>query len=717
MVFRIIKAGITAGAVYAVFFLLFEDVVALGMLREEFTIKQMVSSLFIYLGIYILIGLTAGLLASFAISKEKIRQSSLASIIAYLTAFTVFVAGLELLPAAFFAKSLKFQGFVALSWLIIVLAGRFLILYILRKRKNPNPSACLARVIAISAALAAFTILTLKIKTSPYAYALFNSSGKWWLPAVLIIALGIYWLVNRLFRLFDLADNRKVNYKLLSSFILPVLMIIMPWILLSLNYQANILRNPVVKPLPAQNRPNVIFIVLDALRADHVGICGSELNVTPNIDRYAQNGSLFLNTLSNSSWTKQSVASYLTGRYPGMNAVEKFTDFMPDDLITLAEVLKEAGYYTKGISTNINVSPEYNYDQGFDHFLYIPGHGRKQLLFPTRFLTDKIPLLEEKSYQLGLIDSNVLYGNAHSLNDAAIPWLEKNADQQYFLYLHYMEPHFPYYPRIPGLSRNSELTLKDLRTLRDLRDPNFPAKLRPEAVQTLKNRYADEIADADRKIGTLFEYFDQKAIWDNSIVILTSDHGEEFFEHGMGDHGNSMFQEVLQVPLLVFLPGVNTPETIGVPVELIALAPTIYDYLGVGADGPFSGNSLLPVLESGADSQLPGANLYYGEVRPFRDSNPYERIYALKPGDYKLIKYLTRTENPLETVQLFNLKNDPGETVELSAEFPEITEKLSLIVDSLRVYCQDNSVDPMEIDERNLTREQLDRLRALGYAK
>lgn len=714
MSFRAIKTGVAAGAVYAVIVLIIEDFVALWFLREEFTFRQVVSSFFIYEAMYIALGLLTGFWYSLFASKRDKLKSPAAYVTGYLTILTVFICGLEVLPETVLSRSLKFQAVIVLVWLISLGILRFLTNRLCKTGKNISGAKYTARITGISAGATVFCIIFLKIYSSPFASSAVNSSGILWIAAGLLVSAGFYLLGRELSWVLHHSGTAARGSKTIL-FILAFLLILIPAIITQSSYRSYVSGDFPDKNDVKIDYPNVIFVVIDALRADFTGVYGSDLNVTPNIDKYAEKGVVFANTLAASSWTKPSVAAYFTSRYPGMNAVEEFADLLPSDLTTIAEVLKEQGYYTKSVVTNINASQHYNYQQGFDSFLYLSGHGLKQLLFPLKFLTQKIPILEELAYRIGLAGGNRLYGDAYSVNHAAIPWMKKCGSGPFFLYLHYMEPHFPYHPRTPMHSRGQKLTMRDLRAFRDMRDPDSQTRMSEETINTLRNRYSDEIFGVDEKIGELFTFFDEHHVWDNSIVILTSDHGEEFFEHGMGDHGNSMYQELLEVPLMIFLPGTDAShKTVSEPAYLLDLPPTIYDYLGIVPGYHLEGRSLRPLIEGQEPAETP---LYFGEVKPFREIHPADKIYALIEGDYKLIRSIPKSAPENRLTGLYNLTDDPGELIDVSAEFPEIMLRLSAMMDSLIDYNSVHKVEPMELDDSEISQKQKDHLRALGYAK
>ena len=228
-----------------------------------------------------------------------------------------------------------------------------------------------------------------------------------------------------------------------------------------------------------EHAPTVVFIIIDTLRADHVGAYGGKGNLTPNIDALAREGLVFENAIASSSWTRSSVASMITSRYPTKIGVLGRSDAIPDSVKTLAEVLKERGFNTQGVVTNSNAGKSFGFDQGFDRFVFpekTEGYSQDAQTFVAEGVTETA---------LKLIDS--LPGNEPT-----------------FLYLHYQDPHDPYLPH-PGFPQASAPTGRFSGSRKDLNimDSTPVSQLLQADIERIRHLYAGEVAYCDYWIGEL----------------------------------------------------------------------------------------------------------------------------------------------------------------------------------------------------------------------
>ena len=701
-----IKLGLIIGAAYGLYVFILEILISFILLNQESTVKTEIISFAAYIFVFTLSGVAAGLITRLTSPASLHKYRIISSIILHLTFLLAYYLLYNALPYNILIKNAGFH-LIAIGMFTVIIIGLRFASGKLFLKETLDVRILISRVCGVCGAITAFIVFNLRLEQSPFAHDIFGKDNLLWRIALLGVGVGLYALIKEAVRGFSRAENgvRKNNV------IVGLLFTLIFWSVNQFYWNAKL--DPTVQEeYSGQDKTNIIFIVIDALRADHLGIYGYCRNTTPNIDGYSSRGTLFTNALTQSSWTKPSVASYFTSRYTGMTTIEEYEASCPSELTMMAELLKEREYYTRGVVANVNLSQRYNYHQGFDDYLFAAGHGQKKLLIPPRLLLYKVRIIEEWCYRYGLVDGNSLYGDAHTVNRAVIPWLKRNSGKNYFLYTHYMEPHYPYYPRKPRYSIGSKFTYEDMLKLKALRSPEFKGTLSNEMISKAINRYDDEIAEADRKIGKLFREFDKLGIWDNTIVILTSDHGEEFLDHGKADHGNSMYHELISVPLLIFLPdGTGKGLVLKERVELLDLLPTIYDYLQF--EPPvFYGKSLLPLISNPEDTSW-DEQLYFGEVKPIRGEKAADNISAVIKENYKLIK---NTFQDSVNYELYDLAVDPAEKNNITEEELEIVTEMTAIMDSLYNYCQANAVMPEETG-KELTPEQMEQLRALGYTK
>ena len=274
---------------------------------------------------------------------------------------------------------------------------------------------------------------------------------------------------------------------------------------------------------PGYSRPNIILISIDTLRRDHVGIYGYKRDTTPTIDAVAREGIYFENAVSAAPWTLPAHMSMLTGLPPSIHSIENQTDKLSKKTQIVAELFKAQKYKTAGIITLPFVSAKYGFSKGFDQY---------------------IQLFNQKSKEV----------TGHVLK-----WLQGNKDQRFFLFLHFCDVHWPYSPPVEYAQRFGVDTAKDrwkrfgrFRFLKKFCDPGIPM---PENVK--KNTialYDGEIRSVDFNISRIITFLQKENIYDNTILVITSDHGEEFKDHNSFGHAHTFYSELINVPLIIRFP-------------------------------------------------------------------------------------------------------------------------------------------------------------------
>jgi arylsulfatase A-like enzyme len=410
------------------------------------------------------------------------------------------------------------------------------------------------------------------------------------------------------------------------------------------------------------SRPNVMIYLIDTLRGDRLGIYGNQRDVSPNIDEFALQATLFEHVVSQSSWTKASVASIFTGMWPPAHGAIGWKHMLADGLPTLAEVLEQAGYQTAAVSGNPNVVKAYGMDQGFQDF-----------------------------YRL-------LKRTSEQINQKAFEWLDqRDLERPFLLYVHTMDPHAPYQPPEPFRGR-----LAPDSDQMPQWQPSWKWPL--EALPYLSDLYDAEIAFNDDSFGRMLEELRSRDLFENTLVVLISDHGEELKEHGRWRHGATLYSESLEVPMIVRYPGQSEGRRVAVPVQQIDVMPTILDALELGIPDTVQGRSLLSLKSASVDDDHSPIPKIYSHLK--LGKSPL--FHSVVDGDWKLI----RTERPEGvTLELFNWRADPKETENLIETHPiraawmdqVIEQKLAISV--LPLPTEDAVVDP-EIEEA---------LEALGY--
>jgi arylsulfatase A-like enzyme len=314
---------------------------------------------------------------------------------------------------------------------------------------------------------------------------------------------------------------------------------------------------------------NVVLIVVDTLRADHLGSYGHSEETSPFIDSLAAQGVRFARCHAPASWTKPSVASLMTSLYPGQHGAVHFKQQLPDAVTTIAEIMAANGFVTYGYVANPNLKTLFNFDQGF-HF------------YDDLLMRDRLSQATLRAMPLAAPVFERLTGRNFNFRDnddiaTALPriedWLEAYSDQNFFMYLHFMEPHTPYAPPAPY-------------------DTLFPGQGEGRRKQATR-LYDGEIRYLDGQLQKLFALFERLDLVRNTLFILTSDHGEAFGEHRDWEHDHTVYQEQLHVPLILHHRAEPwSGQVVDASVRTIDIAPTVLDFAGIEAPEAMEGESL-----------------------------------------------------------------------------------------------------------------------------
>jgi arylsulfatase A-like enzyme len=434
------------------------------------------------------------------------------------------------------------------------------------------------------------------------------------------------------------------------------------------------------------DRPNIILISIDALRADHLGVYGYESQISPNIDRLARRGVLFRQAFSQSSWTLPSVASFITSLYPAELQVHCRIDqtvcYKQIDPMrtTIAEVMQEAGYSTYAYVSSIWIQPQDGFLQGFQESAFV----RVPAPFDLPFLLER-PLLQSFDSYLPLVHHTFAWGYEFLFDPRLVPnnrgdlvnqyarrFLRLHKEDRFFLWLYYMEPHSPYNPEKPLHPLPSAITPEReiyLRTLSDsLLEDETPPALNPDDLEALISLYDGNIAEIDRLVGEILIDLESYGLLNRTLIIVQADHGEEFFEHGSYSHGGTMYDETLHVPFIFSGPPITRPGLqVETPVSLLDLLPTLAEIVQVPIPTEARGHSLLPVLQGAEMEEQP---IYSEDIYRF----PFDRK-AVRYQGYKLIY-----SPSLQETELYNLHNDPLEQISLTdADTTKAAELMALL--------------------------------------
>jgi choline-sulfatase len=379
-------------------------------------------------------------------------------------------------------------------------------------------------------------------------------------------------------------------------------------------------------PTRELEKPNIVLIVIDALRPDHLGCYGYDRPTSPVIDGLAREGILFETAIAAAPWTKTSFSSFLTSLYPFQHGVAHWTSIMPDSIVTLSEVLHDHGYNTMALVNMLGIT---------DRFKVLKG-------------TDEVSAAAKYKR------------DAPQTTDDAIEMMS-NSPQPYFILIHYFDTHWPYRPPMGCLdmvrdkSEPHPLEADRPTVNRDLGVPPEDAQRRQVTMYDGCIRYVDD------SVARLVDYFDQEGIRDNTVLIITADHGEAFWEHGVGSHGHNVHDEEIRVPLIFNNPvRYPKPGRIGRLVSLMDLVPTIVDLTHAPDHRHREGMDLNDLVDEGRLSRSEGsflpADLELAECTLKKSPD----TKCIRSDQWKLI-----VEPATSLVQLYNMRDDPHETVNL----------------------------------------------------
>jgi len=460
--------------------------------------------------------------------------------------------------------------------------------------------------------------------------------------------------------------------------------------------------------------PRIVLLVsIDTLRADHLGVYGYERFTSPVLDAIAAEGAVFLDASSTAPWTLPSHASMLTGRHPRSHGAQTASSGLDENVPTLAGLLARAGWRTAAVVNSTWLKREtFRVTRDFDQYKWVEDIGTKRT--PTTWVTDQ-----------------------------AITWLQERDERPLFLFVHYYDVHSDY-ASLPEYERlfvtpyegaadgtawqllKANLEPSFLSYCRDHFDPGIctvghagntlvvdgdlrPTRFDANDIRHLKELYDAGIRQMDEELGRLVRFLRDAGLLEQTLLLVTSDHGEEFLDHGRMDHYLTQYQEVLRVPLIVRGPGVPPGTSVSAPVSIIDIAPTVLWHVGEPVPESLEGLDLSPLWRGQRTPQYESRYLY-GQASGGLTWIPVMKglfpiFESVRQGRYKLVYEANSGRH-----QLFDLAEDPAERTDIASREPEITKSLQAELRRVRA-AEAVGRSPVELDPG-----ELERLRALGYA-
>ncbi len=388
-------------------------------------------------------------------------------------------------------------------------------------------------------------------------------------------------------------------------------------------------------------KPNVVLIVIDALRPDHLGCYGYERPTSPTIDELARSGVLFETALAAAPWTKSSFASFLTSLYPFQHGVTGWESVLPDTIVTVAELLRDQGYGTMAIVNMLGITDRFKVLKGFEEVDAAAKYKRDA----AKATSDAIDLMAQ-------------------------------ASSPFFILIHYFDVHWPYRPPVRYLDlvgRDSgidALASRGMQRTSDFQRPPDDVVQRDELLYDACIRYTDD------GVARIVEFLKESGIRGNTVLIITADHGEAFWEHGVGSHGHSVYDEEIRVPLIFnYGSAYPKPRRITSQVSLMDLVPTIVELAGVSDGHHREGRDLNLLINTEVSRRPEGSflppdlDLCESTLRKSPDTK------GIRSQDWKIM-----IEPATALVKLYDLNQDPAETTEIWARRGPMADSLFKLI-------------------------------------
>ncbi len=616
-----------------------------------------------------------------------------------------------------------------------ILSYAFTTSYIINQISHPLPLFVLARTAFYSVLVSIGAIILYRYIVSKWgwekAIRVFIS-----LAALLLATIPFILLINRIYIPFSLSlKSLLVNIVILIALLISYFL--MSWIyrILSKKYKKTfMIENPLIpavmfllllspfiyslmagsdlnlKPKTDPERPNVVLISVDTLRADALKCYGNEKTDTNNIDSVAAQGIRFQNAYSQAPWTLTSIGSFMTGLYPTVNGLNKPLLRLDSNRETIAKAFRNAGYNTVAVATNGWNKQNFGMDLGFENYNY-QGDAMWILSFNHSLWNRMFIFISTKIFKSNVMYSAYNPNEAKVVTDISIKKLEEYKDSNFFMWIHYLDPHDPYTPPreyqkkfskgYKGRYMTSSGRVNGFRT---------GIMLEEKDKAQIENLYLAEVEYTDREIGRIIDTLDRLNLGENTIVALIADHGEEFWEHNGVTHGHCLHWHQLHIPFILRWKGNIEPKVIEDRVALLDLKPTLLSLCGIQAGEIMQGFDLSSVIRNGdEDLKLKlkerdlyaEALIYFEEQKSVYDDN-YKYVYS----------EVTHKE------ELYDLKNDPLEKMNIIASEEELAQKYRDSVGEWRTVSENiaGTLPKEDADSTShLDEETLQQLRALGY--
>jgi arylsulfatase A-like enzyme len=444
------------------------------------------------------------------------------------------------------------------------------------------------------------------------------------------------------------------------------------------------------------SRPNIFLLTVESLRPDHMGSYTGERDTTPNLDAFARESVVYEDAHSVTSWTLASHASMFTGLYPTAHGAVESRSRLDGEIATLADLLAQHGYQTAGFASGPYLARRHNLSQGFEYYDDSPatvgtqGGAHDDVTNPS-------------------LESAII----HFLFDRRYKVFDRYRDPErpLFLFAYYWDPHYDYIPPPPFNTMFVEEGAERIGVRGYESSGLVTSKISPAELSYVLSQYDGEIRFTDFYLGRFFEVLKKAGLWENSVVIVTSDHGEEFFDHGKKGHKNSLYSESVHVPLIIKHPRSARTGRDSRLVSLVDLFPTILELAGAEVPSAHQAMSLLD-LDPDPDRSIFFellSTLYHRLTDGEGFVRDDEEWLAVRRGDSKLVVVPADRR-----IELYRVSTDRGEQEDIAGDEPQMVADLQSTLDAFReesrLLAQGGGEEQADLDP-----EQIERLRELGY--
>jgi len=558
---------------------------------------------------------------------------------------------------------------------IVAAAGAYPLAIAARAPAGPSAAARLARSLPFLMPLAAFAAWVLFVRVDDVTSVRFIVG----LLTTLVVAMGL----ARLASLPARSSWEKMTLTVLAAVLATGVV-----------GATVILRGPAVGITGHRTTgpvSRVILLSVDTLRRDSLSCYGSTTVQTPNIDRLAQDGCLFRNATASSPWTLPSFASILSGMPARVHGALTSTTSLPDTVTTLAEHFRSAGYRTMALVANGMLAPHRGVAQGFQDY--------ELSITPVAPVSLGEMLASRLKPRLITVENSTA-----DITEAAINFVNSHRNDSWFLWVHYLDPHLPYTPpeqHVLRMNVHQELGLR-----LDIESATRPSMdLFGDASRRVwaRSLYDAEVRNVDAHIGRFLGVLRDSGIYDDALIVFAVDHGEEFWDHDGFEHGHTLYNELVAVPLIVKAPGAKDGRVVEDAVAIYDVAPTVLELCGLPASAGPGAVSLVPALRG--DALAGGRSLYTGATL-FRSN-----LEGVVFDGWKYIRSATTGRE-----ELFDLGEDPAERNSHVNTRPDMLERgRRLLEENIRSAEEYRRMHGIENRAIKLDPAEIERLRALGY--